>query len=100
MPGLKKTNKPRSYTHQEASSVFLESQSVIPAPRDLPPPVAEVPVHAPAHNHHLHKFKATSTKKMINQKLNPNLASIQSGYKNHTKPMGWRHLIDPSKIKT
>ena len=35
-------------THQEASPVFLESQSVVPAPCDLAPPIAKVPVHTPA----------------------------------------------------
>ena len=47
-------------THQEASPVFLESQSVVPAPCDLAPPIAKVPVHTPGHKHHLHKSQDTT----------------------------------------
>ena len=48
-------------THQEASPVFLESQSVVPAPCDLAPPIAKVPVHTPAHKHQLHNSQDTTT---------------------------------------
>ena len=63
-------------THQEASPVFLESQSVVPAPCDLAPPIAKVPVHTPAHKNHLHKSQDTI--KTNQSQINNNWASIQS----------------------
>ena len=63
-------------THQEASPVFLESQSVVPSPCDLAPPIAKVPVHTPAHNHQLHNSQDTI--KTNQSQINKNWALIQS----------------------
>ena len=40
------------HSHQEASLVSFESESVVPSPRDLALCIAIVPLHAPALRHH------------------------------------------------
>ena len=42
----------RMHSHQKASLVSFESESVVPSPRDLALGIAIVPLHAPDQRHH------------------------------------------------